>query len=74
MVVRKASTGKKERKKKKGERSKVPGQGLAAGCASEDALQAVARLAGSERMTTANQSMKTDIQTDAQTNTGHTRQ
>lgn len=57
------------KKKKKSERSKVPGQGLTEGCASEDALQAVAGLAGSERMTTANQSMKTDIQT----HTGHTR-
>lgn len=40
---------KKNRKKffalfcfKKGERAKVPGQGLTAGCASEDALQAEA--------------------------------
>lgn len=57
------------KKRGKSERSKVPGQGLTEGCASEDALQAVAGLAGSERMTTANQSMKTDIQT----HTGHTR-
>lgn len=55
---------KKGKKKKKGERSKVPGQGLTAGCASEDALQAVARLAGSERMMTANQSAKTDRRTN----------
>lgn len=51
-------------KKKKGERSKVPGQGLTEGCASEDVLQAVAGLAGSERMMTANQSMKTDTRTN----------
>lgn len=53
-----------QNKEIKGERSKVPGQGLTVGCASEVALQAVTRLAGSERMTAANQSMKADKRTN----------